>query len=536
MNIYAVIHGINAVTALTAASIIFFSKSRKPILLGHGWFSLLLFLYTFPYFLWGIQTQREYALLFLQLLLYAVCFIHIAYFHYAVLLTDSIKKNIFFLIFGYLISFVLAWMNYIWLFLDLNHVRARGPFLFWAHGTAYLASLIVVQCLYVLWAWLILWKSSRDITAPRNINLKSYLIIGVAGWIGGLSNWILFWDSIFIPPIGNLGVMLLTVGTFYLIFKHDFLELSQAVKKTFVYALLTLIVTMIYAIFILAGERISSHYFGYHSLTITLLSGMTITLLFNPIRSLLNRFVDRVIFGKDIAKLSIENLKMHSELQKQDQLRAVATLASGMAHEIKNPLAAIRTFTEYLPKKYDDPDFRNKFQKVILSEVGRIDGIVKQLLDFSKPQTPKLESIEIASLLEETLDPLNNTFLSRKIELIIDLAGAAKISGDKNQLKQVFLNLFLNAIQAMPEGGRLTVSCAANDGLKLLVSVSDTGHGIPKEHLLHIFEPFYTTKEFGTGLGLSIVKEIVTSHKGNISVKSEPGIGTSFIVAFEATN
>lgn len=227
-----------------------------------------------------------------------------------------------------------------------------------------------------------------------------------------------------------------------------------------------------------------------------------------------------------------ENQLLYKEVQKQDHLKAVALFASGMAHEVKNPLAAIRTFAEYLPQKYDDPAFREKFKKVMVDEVDRIDGIVRQLLDFSKPQSPRLGPLKIKTLIQETLAPMSNTFLKNHIHVVNDFGEDQVIAADKNQLKQVFLNLFLNAIQAMPTGGTLTFKSSLSQDQLLIVTVSDTGCGIPEEQLLHIFEPFYTTKEFGTGLGLSIVKEIIVAHGGDIWADSEPGAGTQINISF----
>lgn len=532
MNIYALIHGINAIAALAAASIILFSKSRKPAHLGHGWFSLLLFLYTFPYFLWGIQSNPKPAVLFILLLLHAVCFIHVAYFHYALILSDKVQKYKSWLVLGYITSFILAIANHSFLLFDIKNIRPRGPFLFWPHATPYLSILIFIQCSYVLFSWAILWQAMRK-DSHQKINLKNYLIMGIVGWIGGLSNWFSFWNGPFIPPVGNAGVMLLTVGTFYLIFKHDFLEIDKNVKKAFVYTLLTLSVTMIYTAFVLIGEKLSSGYFGYTSLITSLLAAMTITFLFNPLKSLLDQSIDRLAFGKDISKLSHENIQFQSEIKKQDHLKAIALLASGMAHEIKNPLAAIRTFTEYLPKKYEDPEFRARYQKVVLGEVARMDSIVRQLLDFSKPQEPRLEPQNLNDLLAETLEPLSGDLLKSNISLRKEFGEAGMVLADKNQLKQVFLNLFLNSIQAMPDGGILSVvTQTSREGVA--VSIIDSGCGMSKEALANAFEPFFTTKSSGTGLGLSIVKGILESHNASIGIESQMGVGTRIIVNFRS--
>jgi signal transduction histidine kinase len=226
-------------------------------------------------------------------------------------------------------------------------------------------------------------------------------------------------------------------------------------------------------------------------------------------------------------------MKLEDEILKQDRLKAVATLAAGMAHEIKNPLTSIRTFAEYLPEKYADPEFRGKFKKIVVDEVDRVNSIVQQLLEFSKPKEPELKPVSIVDILDDTLGLITSKLLDHKIALSREYQASPQILADRNQLKQAFLNLFLNSIQAMPGGGTLTVKTTLTGNNRLLVAISDTGTGIPKESLPHIFDPFYTTKESGTGLGLSIVHGIVLKHKGKIRVESGSG-GTTISVALKS--
>ena len=208
---------------------------------------------------------------------------------------------------------------------------------------------------------------------------------------------------------------------------------------------------------------------------------------------------------------------------------AVATLAAGMAHEIKNPLTSIKTFAEYLPEKYDDPNFRNNFQRIVVEEVDRVNSIVKQLLDFSKPQELILEKKSVKEIIDETLMLMNSDFLNNGINLIKDYQDQGYILVDRKLLKQAFLNVFLNNIQAMPNGGMLKVQVRKeNEYIK--ITLSDTGCGISNENLKQIFNPFFTTKESGTGLGLSIVKSIIEQHKGIITYTSELGKGTTTLI------
>jgi len=245
------------------------------------------------------------------------------------------------------------------------------------------------------------------------------------------------------------------------------------------------------------------------------------------------------------AAIAVENAKSYEELLKtheqlriaydrlvqQERLVAAGQFATGMAHEIKNPLSAIKTFAEYLPEKYHDPAFRERFFRIVQAEIERINQIVKELLDFAKPAPLQLQEVRISQLLQDTLALLSNQMLKQGIEVTsLFEDNGLLIQADPKQLRQAFLNLLLNSLEAMPSGGRLEVQTALKTR-ELVVRVVDTGSGIPVEHHHQIFDPFFTTKERGMGLGLAIVKGVVDRHGGQITVRSQPGVGTTVELA-----
>ncbi len=194
----------------------------------------------------------------------------------------------------------------------------------------------------------------------------------------------------------------------------------------------------------------------------------------------------------------------------------------------KNPLTPIKTFSEQLPTRLDDKEFLMKFSKIINKEVDRIDNLVQELLNFAKPNPPQLNEVNIHQLIEQTLEPLNNDLIRHKINLNVSFKNKnILIHIDRQQIKQALLNIFLNAIDAMPEGGLLSVNTSAQSN-KLCVTITDTGKGISSEDIKHIFDPFFSKKDHGTGLGLSITYEIVKNHNGKIFAESELGKGTTF--------
>src|SRR3989338_157160 len=237
--------------------------------------------------------------------------------------------------------------------------------------------------------------------------------------------------------------------------------------------------------------------------------------------------------------IAISNAQLFDELSKtkdclmqREKMAAVGTLAAGMAHEIKNPLAAIRTFTDYLPAKYGESEFREKFCRIVSQEVGRICDIVNNLLMFSKPASSLKRLCSVNDPLRDILDLLSNEFLKRNVCVVSDFQ-EHQIWVDPSQLKQAFLNVILNAIDAMKaRGGSLDVRTRV-DAHGVEVRIADTGQGISPENIPRIFDPFYTDKEGGTGLGLAITHSLVEKNGGRIAVESGVGKGTVFVMKFE---
>ncbi len=223
-----------------------------------------------------------------------------------------------------------------------------------------------------------------------------------------------------------------------------------------------------------------------------------------------------------------EQLKLaYDRLMQQERLAAAGQFATGMAHEIKNPLSAIKTFAEFLPQKYGDPEFREKFFRIVPSEIDRINGIVRELLDFAKPAPLQLEPVNVSHLIEETLQLLSNQSLKQGVDVQTTFRdNGAFIQADPKQLRQVFLNILLNSLEAMPSGGRLALATELTDHV-MRVQLVDTGCGISAEQQARLFNPFCTTKERGMGLGLAIVKGVIERHGGAIAIHSQPQVGTT---------
>ncbi|HVN67882.1 MAG TPA: ATP-binding protein, partial [Candidatus Sulfotelmatobacter sp.] len=243
-----------------------------------------------------------------------------------------------------------------------------------------------------------------------------------------------------------------------------------------------------------------------------------------------------------------------------EKLASLGTMAAGMAHEIKNPLVSLRTFTQLLQQKWDDKEFRDKFSAIIPHEIERINRIAESLLKFGRPMKPEFTKVDVNALLEEVLLLFESESKKNNVRVTKILADLPEISGDPGQLSQAFVNIIKNGIEAMAEkGGELIVKTDIGEVVRLgkmrrqgvmkgdemiwgeeeeatkptpvvFVEITDTGEGISDNNLKSLFDPFFTTKMTGTGMGLPITLRIIEEHKGSIKVRSKAGKGTTFIV------
>jgi len=230
-----------------------------------------------------------------------------------------------------------------------------------------------------------------------------------------------------------------------------------------------------------------------------------------------------------------EKKALEVKVRRADRLAAMGTLAAGLAHEIKNPLTAVRAFVQMLPEKHEKMVFREKFNRIVPRELDRVNELLENLLDLVRTPKLKITPLNITECVDHVLETLEPEIQSRSIivQRFSDDEGL-RVYADNSYLSRALYNIALNAVQAMPDGGTLTVETTANPvpGKKHLadIRISDTGTGIPQEHTKDIFNPFFTSKEKGTGLGLAVTNKIIEDQSGTILVESERGEGTTFTV------
>ncbi|QDR82529.1 two-component system sensor histidine kinase AtoS [Sporomusa termitida] len=245
---------------------------------------------------------------------------------------------------------------------------------------------------------------------------------------------------------------------------------------------------------------------------------------------------DKIIGAVVVFKDLTEQHRLQAQMLRAERLASLGELMAGVAHEIRNPLTAIKGFVQYL-QSADNEAERQEYMPVIIKEVDRINRVIETLLYFARPCKTNYQPMDINSLLEETLVLVKNTGTQHKVGFRLHLDRTLPlIEGDAEQLKQVFLNLLINAVQATLEQGTIEIVTWQEHSDFVHIRITDTGTGITSADLDKIFDPFFTTKATGTGLGLAVVQRIINTHYGRINIQSEPGSGTVVTLQLPVTH
>jgi two-component system NtrC family sensor kinase len=231
---------------------------------------------------------------------------------------------------------------------------------------------------------------------------------------------------------------------------------------------------------------------------------------------------------------TLMDLTERRRAQEVEKLAAIAILTAGIAHDVGAPMTAILGYAEMMQKSLTDEKNQRR-AGIIVEQAKRISELIQALLNMARPGVRAFISVGLGQILHKSLEFYREKLRSRGIEVERSFETVPPVAGDPDRLQQVFLNLVINAADAMPDGGTLRVTLRSPDANQVEVRISDTGAGIRPDDLTRIFEPFYTTKErgSGTGLGLIVAKTIIDEHNGVISVESEVGRGTEFTIRFD---
>jgi len=259
---------------------------------------------------------------------------------------------------------------------------------------------------------------------------------------------------------------------------------------------------------------------------------LTLNVSITPLVSKSGEHIGRLLLFDDVTQRE----RMEEQMSQTEKLTSLGLLAAGVAHEVNTPLAVISNYIQMLAKQMPESDPRHAIIEKIVKQTFRASEIVNNLLNFSRTGAAEASNVDVNKVVEDTLALVSHPLKTSRIQVVKTLAeGLPAVRGSANKLQQVFLNLFLNARDAMPSGGILEVRTSAHNG-SVEIEVVDTGLGIPRELIHRIFDPFFTTKASGrgTGLGLSVSYGIIKEHAGKVDVRSAPGKGTAFHVEFPA--
>jgi len=457
-----------------------------------------------------------------------VAFISIIMFHYVVAFLDlkwAKTWNIINYIYGAIVSVLILKTNLI-----INGVYQ----FFWGlypqagplhpYFLSYFISLIIISSIFLYKG---LSYTRENFTKFNQIKyvLLAFSIFDLAS-VDFIPNY-----GIELYPIGYIPALMFIFIIAYAIVKYQLMDINIVIKKSMVYSVLVISITTIFLMIVITSEHFLAGLFGYKNLISSLVAAFLISLIFIPLRNKIQTLIDRLVLKGSPIEIAEQNVFLRQEVIEKEKFRTVATLASSLVHEIKNPLTTLKTFLEHFPTKKDNPEFIAKFEYLTAQEINRMENLVKRLLDFAKPSILSLEQVNIHHLIDDTLTLLHHELRQKGILIVKDYGTAlAMLKLDSNQIRQALLNLLRNAIDAMPNGGKLTIETKDKKSTALEVVVTDTGCGIPAADLPHIFEPFFSKKKDGTGLGLSITKDIIEGHKGKIEAKSALGQGTQFII------
>ncbi len=250
-----------------------------------------------------------------------------------------------------------------------------------------------------------------------------------------------------------------------------------------------------------------------------------VSLSATPLRDADGKSIGAVTILRDLREIR----ELQEKVRRSERLASLGRLASGIAHEIRNPLSSIKGFAQYFQGKLKPSSQDKGYADIMIREVERLDRVIAGLLDFARPQEPHPESASIREILDHSLELLQSDLQEKEIEVQRSYDdGGINLNIDRDQITQAFINVFKNSLESMERGGKLRISVGQNrDKTMLEIKVSDTGRGISRENRSRIFDPFFSTKKKGTGLGLAITLKIIENHGGEISVDSSEGKGTT---------
>lgn len=529
MSLFTIENCVVAILALSLAGVIFRYAQNTTHRLW-GFFNLVISIWALGMFCVGVSQSETQSIFFWKFSFIAVPFIGVVYYHFVCSYCKINRSTILKFIYPYAISFAV-------LSVFTNKVICNVPLIFNSIYYNQVGLISYFSFFFAVWVVIVLsaffeffiyLKSTSGLLRIQSLFMFWSMVVG---FTGGVSTVLPSYGLKFYPGL-QLLIIFYIFFTSYAIFKHGLIPLDVVIKRSLVYSSLATSITIIYLISILIFERIFNQFIVYRNLAGSLVPLIVIAIIFIPLKNWIQSIVDKMILKNSPVEIAVQNENLRNEVAKTEKLRSIANLASMLAHEIKNPLTALSTFTEQLRERKDEPGFIDEFEAVVTKEIERINSLLNELLLLAKPSEPQIKDINPNEIIEQIIKLVQAKCDNLNIAIICKFEAKTKIPADFNLIKQSLLNLVLNAIDSMQNGGTLSISTsiqkADNSKDLYIINVLDTGCGINSKDLPYVFEPFFTRKANGTGLGLPITQSIIEKHGGKIEVNSRINVGTFF--------
>lgn len=536
MSLFAIENVFIAVLALALAVIISKFAQNKTHRIW-CFFNLAITAWAFSLFLVGISNSEKQAIIYWKAGFVAVPFIGAFFYHFV--LTFCNLKRPWLLRFSYLHAIAFSLLSAF-----TNLIIHRAPL--FMNAVYFETATLVFTIFFIIWSCIVIMAFFEFYFYKNNttgiIKIQSEFMFWsmMIGFVGGVSTALPGY-GIQVYPCFQISIVFYILFTTYTIFKHGFIPMDEVIKRSLFYSTLVTSVTILYFVGIVVFQKLFENIIGFKNLAGSLVTLVGIAIIFIPLKNRIQSMVDKIFLKRSPIEIAVQNENLLTEVAKTEKLKTIADLASMLIHEIKNPLANLITYTEDLKAKKDEPQFIEKYQNLVINEIERINSRLKEVLDYAKPSEPLLKKINPNKIIEQVLMLIQSKCERANIKIILNLNTNYQVLGDSNLIFQAIFNLVLNAIDAMPQGGTLTVTtdCEskylpnlsnARELKKELyyISISDTGCGIDQKDLTSIFIPFFTKKSNGTGLGLPITQGIIERHGGSIKVNSVLNEGTTF--------
>ena len=383
-----------------------------------------------------------------------------------------------------------------------------------------------------IWAFIRFFKMYRQHTGVIRNRLR-YIILGTLTGVilAGTTNVMLpllhRFECIWLGPPLTLTWL---VCIAYAILKYQLMDIRIIIKKSLVYSILITMTTAFYILSVITFERFFQNILGYQDILGSFFITLVIAALFTPLKNNIQNLVDKTVFKRSAQDIAKENEKLRREVLHSERYKTIASLTNDIVNEIKTPLTVLQVYGKLSFLKFKDKESLSRFARRYMREVNRINDLLESLMEYSNPEPLATQNIGVLNLISETIGQLKGDLTTQKIQIKQDLkAQDVRLRLDPSQFRQALANIIMNAIEAMPEGGRLWVGTEQSaDALKIIVR--DSGRGIAADALPRIFDPFFSQKEDHTGLGLSITQGIIEQHGGKIKVRSEVNLGTEFVI------